>query len=89
MTSVTRLTATVTHQDVAARLEPWIFEETARLRGSISAEHGLGFKKRNYIHYSKAASAVTLMKQIKSLMDPNGILNPYKCLPDDGSPSDS
>ena len=36
-------------------------------RGSISAEHGLGFKKRNFIHFSKSDSAVFLMKQIKQV----------------------
>ena len=37
-------------------------------RGSISAEHGLGFKKRNFIHFSKSDSAVFLMKQIKQVV---------------------
>ena len=43
---------------------------------------GLGFKKRNCIHYSKDDSAIKLMKQIKNVFDPKGILNPYKVLPD-------
>jgi len=52
-------------------------------RGSISAEHGLGFKKRQYIYHSKSKSAVKVMKDIKKIFDPKGILNPYKTLPDD------
>ena len=43
---------------------------------------GLGFKKRNFIHFSKSSSAVALMKQIKGVFDPQGIMNPYKVLPD-------
>ncbi|KAF2358115.1 FAD-linked oxidase C-terminal [Trinorchestia longiramus] len=70
-------------QEVASMLEPWLYERVAAARGSISAEHGLGFKKRNHIHFSKHQSAVSLMKQIKLLMDPNRILNPYKVLPDE------
>lgn len=70
-------------QDVLNKIEPALYEWTSKVRGSISAEHGLGFKKRNYIHYSKSAGTVTLMKQVKRLLDPNGILNPYKVLPDD------
>lgn len=70
-------------QEILNRIEPTIFEWTAKVKGSISAEHGLGFKKRNYIHFSKSDGAVGLMKQMKKLMDPNGILNPYKVLPDD------
>ncbi|KAK6150607.1 hypothetical protein DH2020_015539 [Rehmannia glutinosa] len=49
--------------------------------GSISAEHGLGLMKANKIHYSKSAETVQLMAAIKKLLDPNGILNPYKVLP--------
>lgn len=69
-------------QELMSRIEPTIFEWTAKVNGSISAEHGIGFKKRNFIHYSKSHSAIALMRQLKSLMDPNGILNPYKVLPD-------
>ncbi|XP_039749295.1 D-2-hydroxyglutarate dehydrogenase, mitochondrial [Pararge aegeria] len=63
-------------------LEPYIFEEVAKFRGSISAEHGVGFRKPQFIHYSKDESALQLMRDMKKSMDPNGILNPYKVLPD-------
>ena len=43
---------------------------------------GLGFKKRNYMHFSKPPSAIHLMQQIKPIFDPKRILNPYKVLPD-------
>ncbi|KAJ0009096.1 hypothetical protein NQD34_016511 [Periophthalmus magnuspinnatus] len=65
-----------------AAIEPFVYEWTAQRRGSISAEHGLGLKKRNYIYYSKSSQAVTLMGDIKHMLDPKGILNPYKTLPD-------
>lgn len=65
-----------------ASIEPFIFEWTAKCQGSISAEHGLGLNKRNYIYYSKSRPAVALMGNIKTLLDPKGILNPYKTLPD-------
>ncbi|KAL0840487.1 hypothetical protein ABMA28_015729 [Loxostege sticticalis] len=70
-------------REVAELLEPYVFEEVSALQGSISAEHGVGFRKPHYIHYSKDRSALGLMRQIKTLMDPNGILNPYKVLPDE------
>uniref|UniRef100_H3DIJ7 D-2-hydroxyglutarate dehydrogenase, mitochondrial n=1 Tax=Tetraodon nigroviridis TaxID=99883 RepID=H3DIJ7_TETNG len=66
-----------------AAIEPFVYEWTARHRGSVSAEHGLGLKKRNYIYYSKSSQAVALMGQLKALLDPKGILNPYKTLPDE------
>lgn len=58
-----------------------MYEWTAAHKGSISAEHGLGQMKANCIHYSKSPEAVAMMRQIKRLMDPHGILNPYKVLP--------
>lgn len=65
-----------------AAIEPYVFEWTWKWQGSISAEHGLGLKKRNYIYYSKSREAVHLMAEFKTMMDPKGILNPYKTLPD-------
>uniref|UniRef100_A0ABD2XE31 D-2-hydroxyglutarate dehydrogenase, mitochondrial n=1 Tax=Trichogramma kaykai TaxID=54128 RepID=A0ABD2XE31_9HYME len=65
-------------QTVHDMLEPWVFDYTSKRRGSISAEHGIGFKKAKYLHYSKDGSAIELMRTIKATMDPNGILNPYK-----------
>ncbi|XP_075970459.1 D-2-hydroxyglutaric acid dehydrogenase [Anticarsia gemmatalis] len=70
------------NSEVASLLEPYIFEEVSKVNGSVSAEHGIGFRKPKYIHYSKDPSALQLMKDLKQLMDPNGILNPYKVLPD-------
>ncbi|KAJ8929674.1 hypothetical protein NQ314_017601 [Rhamnusium bicolor] len=68
-------------QDVLKRIEPFVYEFTSKLKGSISAEHGIGFRKPKYIHYSKSHTSIELMKQLKTMMDPNGILNPYKVLP--------
>lgn len=65
-----------------AAIEPYVYEWTSQWKGSISAEHGLGLKKRNYIYYSKPSEAVALMRSIKAMLDPKGILNPYKTLPD-------
>lgn len=62
-------------------IEPFVYEWTARCNGSISAEHGLGFKKKQFIQYSKPNEAVFLMQRFKAMLDPKGILNPYKTLP--------
>lgn len=69
-------------KEITAKLEPYIFEEVAKVGGSISAEHGIGFRKPQFIHYSKDKTALNLMNDLKKSMDPNGILNPYKVLPD-------
>ncbi|OLN85808.1 putative D-lactate dehydrogenase, mitochondrial [Colletotrichum chlorophyti] len=59
-------------------LEPFVYEWIQERNGSISAEHGLGVAKKNFIGYSRNKSMIGLMKQIKNLYDPNGIMNPYK-----------
>ncbi|KAM7516188.1 hypothetical protein LguiA_005771 [Lonicera macranthoides] len=66
---------------ILAQIEPFVYEWTSKHHGSISAEHGLGLMKADKIHYSKSTEAVQLMTSIKKLLDPNGILNPYKVLP--------
>jgi len=62
-------------------LEPFVYEWTRDNNGSVSAEHGLGLVKRNYIYHSKPKELVDTMKKIKTIMDPKSILNPYKTLP--------
>ncbi|KAG8437061.1 hypothetical protein GDO86_007946 [Hymenochirus boettgeri] len=71
-------------KSLVAALEPFVYEWTAQHCGSISAEHGLGFKKRNHIYYSKSPEAVQLMQILKKLLDPKGIMNPYKTIPSSG-----
>lgn len=68
------------YEDVAAQLEPFIFEYVSQCHGSISAEHGIGFKKTKYLYLSRSSSEIEMMYDLKKMMDPNGILNPYKVL---------
>lgn len=75
------ITSPVYDKRLFSLLEPFIYEWTQKNNGSISAEHGLGLKKRNYIYYSKSVESVKLMQKFKKLLDPNLILNPYKTLP--------
>ncbi|KAI1085673.1 hypothetical protein F5B20DRAFT_519278 [Whalleya microplaca] len=59
-------------------LEPFVYKWISKVNGSISAEHGLGIAKKDYIRYSRSDTVIGLMRQIKNLYDPNGIMNPYK-----------
>ena len=52
----------------------------ARLNGSISAEHGIGFLKRDALPEVKDKVALELMRALKRTLDPNNILNPGKVL---------
>ncbi|XP_078180819.1 FAD-linked oxidases family protein [Carex rostrata] len=67
--------------NILTKIEPFVYEWTSAQRGSISAEHGLGFMKADKIHYSKSSEAVKLMGSFKKMLDPKLILNPYKVLP--------
>ena len=49
-------------------------------KGSVSAEHGIGIQKPDFLHYSKSEAMINTMGVIKSALDPNHILNPYKML---------
>lgn len=59
-----------------------IFELTVSLKGTLSGEHGIGYVQKNYMDIAFGQSQLQLMKGIKDLFDPNGILNPGKVLPD-------
>lgn len=55
-----------------------VFEIVQRFGGSVSAEHGVGMLKKDYLGYSRSEAEITLMKQIKAAFDPNGVMNPGK-----------
>ena len=58
-----------------------IFEAIQLLGGSVSAEHGVGTLKAPYLGYTKTESEIEAMRAIKSIFDPDRILNPGKVFP--------
>ncbi|WP_369602929.1 FAD-binding oxidoreductase [Hahella sp. SMD15-11] len=62
------------------QVNTWVFEIVARHNGSVSAEHGVGLLKKDYIGYSRSAEEIEYMKAIKRVFDPNGIMNPGKLI---------
>lgn len=62
---------------VEKALEPFVYEWIAKRNGSISAEHGLGIAKKNFIGYSRSDTMIALMKQIKNLYDPVSSPDPF------------
>ncbi|MDX1588126.1 MAG: FAD-binding oxidoreductase [Oleiphilaceae bacterium] len=56
----------------------WVFDIVQRHHGSVSAEHGVGMVKKDYLSYSRSAEEIQLMRGIKRVFDPNGIMNPGK-----------
>ena len=49
--------------------------------GSISAEHGVGSLKRDFLHHSRTPQEIDLMGRLKQALDPRGILNPGRVIP--------
>jgi FAD/FMN-containing dehydrogenase len=72
--------------DTADFLSRWhevnavVFEIVLRMGGSISAEHGIGVLKRDELPEVKDKVAIELMRAIKAMLDPLGIMNPGKVL---------
>lgn len=70
-----------TQRDAMHRCLEDAFRLVLRLEGTISGEHGVGIEKRDYVGWEIAAETLQLMRDLKKVFDPKGILNPGKCLP--------
>jgi FAD/FMN-containing dehydrogenase len=66
-------------QDVRSVMDI-VYRELEPVGGSISAEHGIGLEKRPFLHYSRNAAELALMRTLKRALDPDGLLNPGKVL---------
>jgi FAD/FMN-containing dehydrogenase len=70
------------------RDEPWpvyeveeaVYAAVGEWGGSISAEHGIGSLKRDFLRFSRTPDELALMRLLKTSMDPKGILNPGKVI---------
>jgi FAD/FMN-containing dehydrogenase len=57
-----------------------LVETLERHAGSISAEHGIGLVKKPWLGSVRSAEEIALMRGIKAVLDPNGVMNPGKLL---------
>lgn len=55
-----------------------LFKEVVKLGGTISGEHGIGLVQKNYMDIAFNETQLGIMRQIKQIFDPKGILNPGK-----------
>ena len=62
-------------------MEKEVLMFVASLGGSISAEHGIGRAKSQYLHLQRSSDEIALFKKIKEAFDPTGILNPNAIFP--------
>ncbi|TDJ35018.1 MAG: FAD-binding oxidoreductase [Gammaproteobacteria bacterium] len=61
-------------------ISPQLFELVRARRGSISAEHGVGLLKKEFLQYSRSSADLKIMRALKMVLDPNGVMNPGKLL---------
>ncbi|MGB1580514.1 MAG: FAD-binding oxidoreductase [Nevskiales bacterium] len=59
-----------------------VFDLVLKLGGTLSGEHGVGIEKKAYVAREIDPYSLALMRQLKSVFDPKGILNPGKTLPE-------
>jgi len=55
-----------------------LFEQTLKLGGTLSGEHGIGVTKSKYLEWEVGKEGIRMMKKIKSAFDPDNIVNPGK-----------
>ena len=66
--------------DTKHRIEELVYAPLQALGGSVSAEHGIGIEKRDWLAISRSGDEIALMRTLKAALDPAGILNPGKVL---------
>lgn len=65
-------------REACSKVSERLFELLQKHGGSVSAEHGIGLLKREALRYSRSPYEIELMRGIKRVFDPDGILNPGK-----------
>ena len=61
-----------------------VFRVAIDLGGVLSGEHGIGLLKRDFLAANLDPVAIEVMRRIKAVLDPRGLLNPGKVLPPPG-----
>jgi FAD/FMN-containing dehydrogenase len=62
------------------RAEAMVYKPLEAIGGSVSAEHGIGIDKREWLHLSRSKEELALMRTLKNALDPYGLLNSGKVL---------
>ena len=61
-------------------IDQTVYDLVREFNGSVSAEHGIGTRKKSWLSYSRQPEEIELMRTIKRALDPKSILNPGKVI---------
>ncbi|MEX2326732.1 MAG: FAD-binding oxidoreductase, partial [Pseudomonadales bacterium] len=64
--------------DAKKQVEETVYQGLVSRGGSVSAEHGIGLQKKDYLSWSRSEPEIAMMQLIKNSLDPKNILNPGK-----------
>ncbi len=81
----TRHGVSLLHGVSIQKMRKEMYEITLSLGGTITAEHGIGLSKIQYLEMALDKKQIEIMKKIKMIFDPKNILNPGKVLPGEGN----
>ena len=62
------------------RVNKLVFDTVQSFGGSISAEHGVGLLKKDYLQYTRSDTEIAYLKAVKQVFDPNNVMNPGKVI---------
>ena len=62
------------------KVDELVFTAVKKQMGSISAEHGVGLSKKSFLNFTRSESEIEILRQIKKVFDPDGIINPGKVI---------
>jgi FAD/FMN-containing dehydrogenase len=68
--------------ELTERVRVDLYETAIAMGGSVTGEHGIGTARRDWLVRQRGEDAVRVMRAIKVALDPLGILNPGRVLPD-------
>jgi FAD/FMN-containing dehydrogenase len=57
-----------------------VYEPLRDIKGSVSAEHGIGLEKKSWLPISRSKEELALMVMLKRALDPKNLLNPGKVI---------
>lgn len=64
--------------DICKEVSQYVYQLIQKYHGTVSAEHGVGLEKKEFLHFSRSEKEIEYMKKIKKIFDENNILNPGK-----------